>query len=436
MTISHQNRQGLQSDLALKVHCDKCAKNVSNIVRIKCAECTDFDLCVECFSQGVELQQHKNNHDYHICDPLAFPIFERHWSASEELLFLDGIDQKGMGNFSDISVYLGSKSLQECKDHYYEIYIDSPYFPTPNLGKMLRNIKPIPYVEENPNEIAQELISKPTPSVPGNHEIGGFLPGRFEFDAEYDAEAETVVKDLEFFMDDSPEERELKLALFEIYNKSLDLKYHRRMFLNERNMYDYRKIQQSEKKKSTEEKAMNHQFKPFNRIMTAADVEQIMDGLTRSYQIKRKIYELQSHRKHKIMSFHSLKKKEEDQLAKSSLMSNAVFAMNAPVMDKPPSLSTIVSTPSMSQTTSVSNLDAKLLEYANLLSEDEIQFCSILHLTPKIYLTFKQIIMQYSDTMMTPDILQAMLKISPGIAGKLYTFWTTTRVIKDSMQVD
>lgn len=49
-------------------HCDYCRKDISNTIRIKCAHslCPDFDLCVECFSVGVEIQQHKNDHPYYV----------------------------------------------------------------------------------------------------------------------------------------------------------------------------------------------------------------------------------------------------------------------------------------------------------------------------------------------------------------------------------
>ena len=47
-------------------HCDYCSKDISNTIRVKCAVCTDFDLCVECFSVGVEIQQHRNDHAYQV----------------------------------------------------------------------------------------------------------------------------------------------------------------------------------------------------------------------------------------------------------------------------------------------------------------------------------------------------------------------------------
>lgn len=39
---------------------------------------------------------------------------------------------------------------------------------------------------------------KPLASAPTCHEIGGYMPGRLEFETEYENEAETLVKDMEF----------------------------------------------------------------------------------------------------------------------------------------------------------------------------------------------------------------------------------------------
>jgi len=48
-----------------KYQCDSCNRDITNVVRIQCAEC-DIDLCVSCFASGVELKKHKNNHPYKI----------------------------------------------------------------------------------------------------------------------------------------------------------------------------------------------------------------------------------------------------------------------------------------------------------------------------------------------------------------------------------
>jgi hypothetical protein len=47
-------------------HRNYCEKDVTGKVRIKCAECLDFDLCAECFSVGAEVGPHKSNHPYRV----------------------------------------------------------------------------------------------------------------------------------------------------------------------------------------------------------------------------------------------------------------------------------------------------------------------------------------------------------------------------------
>ena len=50
----------------LKYHCDACHCNFTSSVRINCAECRNWDLCVECFARGVERGEHKSNHKYYV----------------------------------------------------------------------------------------------------------------------------------------------------------------------------------------------------------------------------------------------------------------------------------------------------------------------------------------------------------------------------------
>lgn len=47
-------------------NCNYCYKDISGKIHIKCAICSGFDLCVECFSVGAEIHPHKNNHPYRI----------------------------------------------------------------------------------------------------------------------------------------------------------------------------------------------------------------------------------------------------------------------------------------------------------------------------------------------------------------------------------
>lgn len=47
-------------------HCNYCNKDISGKIRIKCVICSDFDLCIECFSVGAEVHPHKSSHPYRV----------------------------------------------------------------------------------------------------------------------------------------------------------------------------------------------------------------------------------------------------------------------------------------------------------------------------------------------------------------------------------
>jgi len=55
------------------------------------------------------------------------------------------------------------------------------------------------------NYLAPET-PKPAASAPTNHEIGGYMPGRGEFEPEAEEDAEQYVKDMLFEDTDTPDE--------------------------------------------------------------------------------------------------------------------------------------------------------------------------------------------------------------------------------------
>lgn len=70
MTFSHpimlKPGQGAGEGKRALYHCNYCNKDITGKIRIKCAVCPDFDLCIECFSVGVEVHPHKSNHPYRV----------------------------------------------------------------------------------------------------------------------------------------------------------------------------------------------------------------------------------------------------------------------------------------------------------------------------------------------------------------------------------
>jgi hypothetical protein len=74
-----------------KVNCKYCLRDITRSFTVECAECENFFLCGDCFSSGVEIFSHKNNHKYKILDCLEIPLFVKDWTVNEELSLLEGI---------------------------------------------------------------------------------------------------------------------------------------------------------------------------------------------------------------------------------------------------------------------------------------------------------------------------------------------------------
>lgn len=59
--------------------CDYCRADISQLPRIRCAVCVDFDLCIDCFvnvSQEPSSSSHRRDtHGYRVCDSTRYPLF-------------------------------------------------------------------------------------------------------------------------------------------------------------------------------------------------------------------------------------------------------------------------------------------------------------------------------------------------------------------------
>ncbi|KAK4372758.1 hypothetical protein RND71_008142 [Anisodus tanguticus] len=129
--------QGTADGKRALYHCNYCNKDISGRTRIKCAVCSDFDLCIECFSVGAEVHPHKSHHHYRVMDILAFPLICPDWNADEEMLLLEGIEMYGMGNWAEVGEHVGTKTKEACVDHFKDAYLDSPYFPLPDMTHVM-----------------------------------------------------------------------------------------------------------------------------------------------------------------------------------------------------------------------------------------------------------------------------------------------------------
>ncbi|KAI3648619.1 hypothetical protein MP228_006473 [Amoeboaphelidium protococcarum] len=319
MTVTHQKRKYNidKPELGgIKYHCDSCKRDITNTVRVKCGECTevDFDLCVDCFRRGVEIGDHKKHHDYRLFDRYSYPVLDAQWGADEEWLLVEGIIQYGLGNWADIADHVGTKSLEQCRDHYLKFYIKSSRYPLPNFDIELNQKRVDAIHKQRMNSIAEQVRKqqmnvippmkpKVAPSQPANHEIQGYMAGRREFDVEPENDAEQIMKDMVFNDDDMAVEVELKLAILDIYNSRIEKRVDRKAFIFKHGLLQFKAHQAAEKKKSKEEKEISGKTKLFAPLMSPSDYQSLNEGLLIEQQLRERIAVLQKYRKMGIKTF-------------------------------------------------------------------------------------------------------------------------------------
>ncbi|XP_043692616.1 transcriptional adapter ADA2-like isoform X4 [Telopea speciosissima] len=328
--------QGSNEGKRALYHCNYCNKDISGKIRIKCAKCPDFDLCVECFSVGAEVTPHKSNHPYRVMDNLSFPLICPDWNADEEILLLEGIEMYGMGNWAEIAEHVGTKIKAQCIDHYTTIYMNSPCFPLPDMshvvGKNRKELlamakghaegkKGFPMFGDltlkeespfSPSRVKIEDLSKEAPADcqvdrsvggqkpkslsdegPSMTELSGYNPKRQEFDPEYDNDAEQSLAEMEFKETDTEAERELKLRVLRIYLKRLDERKCRKDFILERNLLFPNPL---EKELSYEEREIYQRYKVFMRFHSKEEHEQLIRTIIEEHRIQKRIRDLQEAR--------------------------------------------------------------------------------------------------------------------------------------------
>mmetsp|Transcript_11842 Transcript_11842/g.23315 ORF Transcript_11842/g.23315 Transcript_11842/m.23315 type:complete len:429 (-) Transcript_11842:213-1499(-) len=291
---SSKKRKAITADEAIaesanekhQYFCDFCRKDISGVVRIRCAECKDFDLCLECFSVGVEVAPHVNSHGYRVMYHVTTPIFDAGWGADEELLLLEAIEQCGFGNWGDIADHIGTKSKEECERHYEDIYLSSGANPpVPDLERPLRPkaplAEPIAGTQENYKSGKTEWRTGSASA------LLNYFPKRRDFDHEWENDAETRIADMEFSPKDTPTERTLKLQMIRWYNTILDGRLERKQFIFERSLLT------REKKRGKDERDVLGQLQMFARYMPQDDWEKFANGMLVEYALRKEIAKFQ-----------------------------------------------------------------------------------------------------------------------------------------------
>ncbi|XP_043507377.1 transcriptional adapter 2-alpha-like isoform X2 [Frieseomelitta varia] len=225
----------------------RICKSVLTEPYIRCAVCNKMELCPSCFSNGSEIGNHRNDHDYIIIKN-EFPLIdESGWTAKQELECLDVLQECGFGNWVDVAKRIQGKSPEECKNHYLQHYIDNQTLP--GLPKIAETRASLFGCEVIPYSFKLQDIEEPPRFAPNTLNcklLAGYNPARSDFQVNFDNHAELLISDLNYdefdINDDNYElETELKVAIVQAYNNRLKERMRRRKIIRNHGLIAFRR---------------------------------------------------------------------------------------------------------------------------------------------------------------------------------------------------
>ncbi|ORX51624.1 hypothetical protein DM01DRAFT_1337129 [Hesseltinella vesiculosa] len=443
-----------------KYHCDACSNDVTNTVRIRCADksCPDFDLCVTCFCGGSEPVKHKTWHDYRVVKPHSFPIFSEEWDADEELLLIQGAEKNGIGNWQAIAAYVGTRNRDECEQHYLQVYVHSKRWPLPSMDCVFDMSEDESRERKRRRLEAARSPRKPVPintkpitSQPTFHEIQGYMPKRCEFETEVENEAEHSVKDMVFTDDDTPEDVELKVMVLDIYNARLDKRMERKQLIFDRGWLEFKKLQSVDRRRLKEERDIHNKTRLFCRLQTCDDHDTFVHGLIREQQLRERMATLAEWRRAGLVSLKQGDGYERDKQQRlnhlktvAALSSDRINgsahqrgSLRAQMQALAPCLGAVYYRDKLAELAHHKYMDHDTLDLSDsegvhLLTKEEEDMCSQLFIKPRPYLVLKDLLLK---TYARQGFLKykqalAMLRIDTDKITRLYDFFVEQGWIK------
>ncbi|KDR23950.1 transcriptional adapter 2-beta isoform X1 [Zootermopsis nevadensis] len=417
------------ADLFAKYNCTYCQDDITGL-RIKCAVCADFDLCLQCFSAGAEIGPHKNDHAYQFMDSgaIGMCLGNGGWSAREELHLLDAIEQFGFGNWEDISRHIETRSPEEAKEEYISRYIGGSIgrFTWPGAADSRPSLSDKTNPDCGPLSPALTARLPPLDVTPDEAALLGYMPHRDDFEREYDNGAEALVSSLFVnSLEDEDYDVALKLAQVDMYTRRLRERARRKRVSRDFQLVSQffsanRKDRPSSRKKlSKEEKEFHDHMRVFTQFHTAQEHEQFLQNLQKERELKIRISELARYRRNGLTRheecahFEQERVQHEEWKEKRSGSSGSIPSPPSMVPrrrernDPGSSFSDGRSACRSGKQHSLDNSregvesggeanrpDISTLPGYHLLSTCEIKLCSSLNLKPSQYITLKAILLR------------------------------------------
>ena len=357
--------------------CVNCLEINPREVKVKCEECpTDVLLCLECFSSGVEIGQHKRHHSYSFYDPGSFHLFTSEWCAADELQLLDALEEFGYGDWVQCTRYLTDRTPSEIHSHFEEFYLGGV------IANSMRDLLKDP--SSKPCSLSPSLVVAPMRvdvSKTDCLELG-YLPKRDDFEREYDNSAEELISKLVATHNDEPIEAKLKFTQVQIYNKRLKDRAIRKKIAREYGLVCEKQRANVLKGKKMDQKELRANLIPFGRFITYTQFERLSSGVAKSEKLKTKIAELLAFRAQGVTKMNDSREYEVRKIQREKRRREEKIGNTPPKRLSFNSLKT-------TETTAKSEKDLSDLTECKNLSKIEKELCSSLQLTPQKYVSAK-----------------------------------------------
>ncbi|XP_022101292.1 transcriptional adapter 2-beta-like isoform X2 [Acanthaster planci] len=320
-------KQKKMAETPTRYYCNYCQDELKAF-SVRCCECTDFDLCLQCFSAGAELGSHQRDHDYQIIDNALLACGDKEWSMTEEYLLLDAIETFGFGNWADVASHIGSKSPAEAREHYDSNYIHG------NLGRAAVPEKPSFKVqdhtgpEDGPLSPSLRATFSPVEMTLADQQELGYMPLRDDFEREHDNDAETLVSNLAVTNEDDDLDITLKLIHVEIYTSRLKERQRRKKIARDfgiitaalsstatkaKDQKDQKSAstQAPKRRPSKEETELKEKMRALAQFMTGKEQDEFFENLHEEKEIRARIKELIKYRRNGITKLEEISEYEE-----------------------------------------------------------------------------------------------------------------------------
>ncbi|XP_032593664.1 transcriptional adapter 2B isoform X2 [Drosophila grimshawi] len=292
------------ADLFTKYNCTNCQDDIQGI-RVHCAECENFDLCLQCFATGAEIGAHQNNHAYQFMDTgtAILSVFRGKgaWTAREEIRLLDAIEQYGFGNWEDISKHIETKSAEDAKEEYVNKFVNGTIGKKTWEPAQTQRPTLVDHTEDDTGPLGANALARLPPLEISSEEALqlGYMPNRDSFEREYDPTAEQLISTITFSSDDVEVDVMLKLAHVDIYMRRLRERARRKRMVR-----DYQLVSNFFRNRnyalhpglSKEQKEFRDRFRVFAQFYSSNEYERLLGSLEREKELRIRQSELYRYR--------------------------------------------------------------------------------------------------------------------------------------------